>query len=116
MATLNNKKRYKKVATMTPSKNKEQNFEQSKTVPDQSLTVRQIMVRFANGTLNEIEREAFYNEDLPDTRGLDISQRKAMAENAKSDYAQMVQSVKEAKAAKKAAAQQKEIEDAKIVE
>jgi len=43
----------------------------SETTPDQTLSVREIMSRYANGTLNDLQQELEYNEDDEDYRGLD---------------------------------------------
>lgn len=111
MATIT-KKRFKKIATMRESTEKEQNFKKSETVPDQSLSVREIMVRFANGTLGDITRELEFTEDLPDLRNLDISQVHAMREQGRQDIAAMQESVKKAKANKQ---QNPPAEDAEII-
>ena len=42
-------------------------------VTDQSLTVRQILDRFANSTIPNIEDNEFYSDDLPNTRNFDYS-------------------------------------------
>lgn len=56
----------------------------SQTVPDQSYTVREILVKFASGTLPNIYAEPEFSEDLPDLRGLDISEIHAIKQqNAK---------------------------------
>lgn len=59
----------------------------SHTVPDQSLTVREILEKFASGTLDEIAGEPFYNDDndLPDLRGLDITELEQMKRDAQMD-------------------------------
>lgn len=47
----------------------------SMTIPDQSLTVKEIMHRFARG-LSTTQREGEYygEEDIPDLRGMDLSE------------------------------------------
>lgn len=57
----------------------------SETLPDQSLSVRDILQKFANGTLDEIANDAFYSEDLPDLRGLDITELEEMKRDAQMD-------------------------------
>ncbi|MDV3947038.1 hypothetical protein CMT75_00690 [Elizabethkingia anophelis] len=62
----------------------------SETVPDQSLTVREILDKFANGTLDEIGNDRFYNDDvdgydMPDLRGLDITELQQMKRDAQMD-------------------------------
>ncbi|HAY3508206.1 TPA: hypothetical protein JRX33_002677 [Elizabethkingia anophelis] len=65
----------------------EKNIGKSETVPDQSLTVRQILDKFSTGTLDEIARDKFYNDDddLPDLRGLDITELQQMKRDAQMD-------------------------------
>lgn len=59
----------------------------SETVPDQSMTVRDILEKFASGTLDEIGNDRFYNDDddLPDLRGLDITELQQMKQDAQMD-------------------------------
>lgn len=57
----------------------------SKTIPDQTLTVRDILLKFASGTLDELSKELEYNEDMPDLRGLDISELYDMRADAQMD-------------------------------
>lgn len=57
----------------------------SETVPDQSLTVRQILDKFANGTLDEISQDLVYSDDMPDLRGLDITELHQMKHDAQMD-------------------------------
>lgn len=62
----------------------------SETVPDQSLTVREILDKFANGTLGDIAGEKYYNDDDDgfdgaDLRGLDIVELEALRHEAQMD-------------------------------
>ena len=62
----------------------------SDTVPDQSLTVREILDKFASGTLDEIANDRYYNDDvdghdMPDLRGLDITELQQMKRDAQMD-------------------------------
>ncbi|MDV4114285.1 hypothetical protein CMT30_01710 [Elizabethkingia anophelis] len=62
----------------------------SETVPDQSLTVREILDKFANGTLDQIGNDRYYNDDvdgydMPDLRGLDITELQQMKRDAQMD-------------------------------
>lgn len=52
----------------------------SETVPNQALTVRQILERYASGTIMPISFEREFSEDLPDLRFMDISELEIMAE------------------------------------
>jgi len=62
----------------------ESNLLPSETVPEQSLTVRELLVRHSRGTLQDIKySEPFYSEDMPDMRGLDIVERHQMLEDNK---------------------------------
>lgn len=65
----------------------EKTIGKSETVPDQSLTVREILKKYASGTLDDIASEAFYNDDddLPDLRGLDITELYQMKRDAQMD-------------------------------
>ncbi len=65
----------------------EKNTLPSLTVPDQSLTIRQIMERYARGLPLEGQRVPIYegeDEDnyLPDPRTLDLSEREDLAAQA----------------------------------
>lgn len=51
----------------------------SETVPDQALTVQEILLRYASGTLPNIVIGEEYNEDMPDLRGLDYVERANLA-------------------------------------
>lgn len=62
----------------------------SETVPDQSLTVREILDKFANGTLDTIASDKYYNDDDDgfdgvDLRGLDIIELQQLEREAKMD-------------------------------
>ena len=58
----------------------------SQTVPDQSLTVREILIKYASGTVPDIfDNDPLYNEDFPDLRGLDISELHEMRREAQED-------------------------------
>lgn len=71
---LKNKRKFRKVTTAGNSTDTERNTLPSETVPDQAMSMRTIMARFASGTINDISRPVEYSEDMPDLRGLDISQ------------------------------------------
>lgn len=51
----------------------------SLTVPDQALTIQEILLRYASGTLPNIVIGEEYNEDMPDLRGLDYVERANLA-------------------------------------
>lgn len=52
----------------------------SETIPNQALTVRQILERYASGTLMPVSFNLDYSEDLPDIRFLDITELDILAE------------------------------------
>lgn len=62
----------------------EKNSGKSKTIPDQSLTVKQIMDRFARGLpINGIKVPIYDPEDtLPDPAHMDLAERQEMMEHA----------------------------------
>lgn len=64
---------------------KEVNTLPSLTVPDQAMSIEEILRRFASGTMPDILRENVFTEDLPDLRGLDISEIHAMRAEAEQD-------------------------------
>lgn len=53
------------------SKLKEVCKTKSLTIPDQSLTVRELMQRHAQGTLDDLHLEDYYSMDEEDFRGID---------------------------------------------
>lgn len=68
--------------TTTP----EVNLMISMTVPDQSLSIREILKRYASGTISDIaHKNVIYSEDMPDLRGLDISELYEMRHEAQQD-------------------------------
>lgn len=69
----------------------ESNYSPSEAVPDQSLTVRELLRRHGAGTLQDIAHaDVFYNEDMPDMRGLDIVEKHRMLEDVKSHKNQIL--------------------------
>lgn len=91
---------YKSSAIAGNSPDKELNYGISQTVPDQSLTVREILTKFANGTLPDIYEEPEFTEDLPDLRGLDISQVHEMNRENKQKIEELDKTDKKEKAEK----------------
>jgi hypothetical protein len=67
-------RKFKSSVTEGNSPDKEKNYGNSITVPDQSYTVREILTKFASGTLSDVYMEPEFSEDLPDLRGLDITE------------------------------------------
>lgn len=62
---------FKNSATYLGGQGYEENHLPSMTVPDQSLTVREILERFTRGLMPPISRELQFTEDLEDLRGLE---------------------------------------------
>lgn len=52
----------------------------SETIPNQALTVRQILERYASGTVMPISYDLDYSDDLPDIRFMDITELDLLAE------------------------------------
>ena len=76
---------YRTSATEGYSPDKEENNGISLTVPDQSYSVREILEKFASGTLPNIINEGTFTEDLPDLRNLDISEVHEMTQQNKKE-------------------------------
>lgn len=91
-------KKFKHVAHQGNSRDTEDIKGISMTVPDQSLTVREIMSKYVNGTLNDISSEGNYTEDDEDLRYLDMADIHDMAVNSSS---LIKESVRKSKSMKK---------------
>lgn len=80
---------------------REKNLLPSEAVPDQSLTVRELLLRHSRGTLQDIaHNDIYYNEDLPDMRGLDIVERRQMLDDNKQFIQETIADEKKKKADK----------------
>lgn len=66
--------KFKSSITASNFKDGEKKFSLSQTVPDQHLSVREIIYRSQNGTLGNVYREPLFSDENPDLRGLDISE------------------------------------------
>lgn len=66
---------YRKPATAGNSPLMETNKGVSMTQPDMALTVREIMERYASGTLPDLTVQPNFTDELPDLRGMDISEK-----------------------------------------
>ncbi len=55
----------------------------SQTVPDQSLTIKEILVKYANGTMSDVNIQPQFNEEMEDLRGLDYVQLNEIAKENK---------------------------------
>lgn len=86
---------YQNSAQAGNSPDKELNYLVSDTVPDQGMTVRTILERFASGTLSDVNYQMEFSEDNEDLRGLDISQRYDMEKQAKRDAIEIAERIKE---------------------
>lgn len=82
------------------------NNQPSLTVPDQSYSVREIMQKFAQGTLPDIYKEPEFSEDLPDLRGLDISEIFDMKQTVKDEIKTKKQKYEDLETQKKLVASQ----------
>jgi hypothetical protein len=70
----------------------------SQTTPDQSLTIREVIRRFSAGTLPPIAKESLtYNEEYPDTRFMDISEKSVIINAAKTQQENGKQQIKDLK-------------------
>lgn len=78
------KRKFRHVANYHPTGG-EKNDGISLTVPDQNLTVRQIMQDMINGIDHSITQRVIYSEDMPDYRKLDISELAEQAEIVNDD-------------------------------
>ena len=99
-------KKFKHVAEQLGGQCKEEVKGISMTVPDQSLTVREIMQKYVNGTLNDISTEGNYTEDDDDLRHLDMSDIHDMALNSSSV---IKESVRKSKARKQKVKEDEEV-------
>lgn len=85
----------------------------SQTVPNEALTVREVITKFANGTLPPIGKESLmYSEDMEDTRFMDISERMEIinaAKDAQKNGKQQIQDLKDQDKAEKQKARELEI-------
>lgn len=105
------KRTYKSQATAGPRTDYEVNTQISCTIPDQGMSVRTILERFASGTLSDIGQNAEYSEDNIDLRGLDISQVYDMRKQAREDANALEQAIKTEAREKRDAKNKKDRED-----
>jgi hypothetical protein len=82
--------------------NYEQNDEPSQTIPDQALTIKQILQRFASGQSLE-GKTAIYDESeseeyFPDPRYMDLADRQELQENFKEELSYLEERSKSKKA------------------
>lgn len=74
---------FRSAVTAGNSPDKEKFTLPSLTVPDQSMSVRVILAKYGSGTLGDISNNNLeFSEDMPDYRGLDLSQVMEMRTNA----------------------------------
>lgn len=92
----------------------------SQTVPNEALTVREVITRFANGTLPPIAKtERVYSGDMEDIRFLDISEVKSRIEHLKSVQEEgkaKIKELQEIELLKKKEAKEKEIAEKAVEE
>ena len=96
-------RKFKNAAKLTSSADMEVNTQVSCTVPDQSLSIREILIRYANGTISDISlnNELVYSEDMPDLRGIDISELQQLKKEAQADVKDIEAELLRRKAAQK---------------
>ena len=96
-------RKFKNAANLTSSEDMEVNTQVSCTVPDQSLSIREILIRYANGTISDISlnNELVYSEDMPDLRGIDISELQQLKKEAQADVKDIQAELNRRKAAQK---------------
>lgn len=79
------------------SKQTESNKGKSETVPDQSMTIRDIINKYASGVLPDFSHELEYSEDMPDLRGMDISELHNMKREVKQELKDLEAEIKSRK-------------------
>jgi len=87
-------------------KNYERNTQPSKTIPDQSMSVKEIMERHARGLPTAGERVPVYfgeDEDMPDLKKMDLAEIQELKENAALQVTQLQDKLQEQKTKSSAA-------------
>lgn len=94
---------YRSATSAGNTQQKERFVKPSLTVPDENMSVRTILERYASGTLNDValSRQMDYTQDLPDLRGLDISQIHEMKAEINAQVENIEGELKKRKAASK---------------
>lgn len=85
---------------------REANYEPSLTIPDQSMTIKQIMIRYAKGIPISGERVPVYDGDedfYPDFKNMDLADRQQYLEDAKAEIASATEEIKRRETANKKA-------------
>lgn len=91
-------RKFRNAALVGNSEDTEKNYGISLTVPDQTLSVREIIDRYASGTLPDVMKgEEFYSEDLPDLRHLDMSELHELRQQARQDVKDLNEEIKNRK-------------------
>lgn len=67
----------------------ESNFPESKTVPDLAPTMRELLVRHAQGITDNVSMNVSYSGDLPDLRGVEPHELNSMIFEAQENYRQL---------------------------
>lgn len=78
----------------------EKNTKPGITIPDQSMSVKEIMDRFARGLPVGGMRVPIYdgeNDDMPDLRNMDLADRQAYMEAAQEEYEILQERIKKSK-------------------
>lgn len=79
------------------SKPTESNKGKSMTVPDQSMSIRDIIDKFAHGVLPDFSHELEYSEEMPDLRGMDLSELHQMRKEVKQEIKDIEAEIKNRK-------------------
>jgi hypothetical protein len=83
-------------------KNYEVNDEPSLTIPDQTMSIKEILNRFASGLPVGGQKQALYDETesedyIPDPRYMDLAERQEFAENYREEFQQIKERVEKPK-------------------
>lgn len=95
------------------SRDGEKNNKPSVTIPDQSMTVKEIMSRFARGLSVTGNKVPVYNgedDDMPDLSRLDLVERQEVLEQVEQEVKDIKARINETQAKKKAKFKEQEIE------
>lgn len=67
----------------------EKNFQPSMTIPDQTMSIREIMQRYARGLPLDMEKTPVYHgedDEFPDMQRLDLAERQEVIEHYKNEF------------------------------
>lgn len=102
-----------------PTTKEERNYSPSMTIPDQSLSVKEILDRFARGLPLEGQRVPIYDgeeNDMPDITHMDLADQQTIKENYQAELEELNQNqIKKQKAAASKKPAKTEPEEAEII-